>query len=152
MEMKRAFLALRLRDLVSIASAAENFRSLCDSLRNPPEFSSQGSPIAAPHVGHGTAMSCFGVSSLFFIKSSSLRCGQCGGPQTFLTDSRSADGIERRRSSGPPTTKIAVRIPFDRLNTVLGVQSCGSKHRNTPIFGGLHSCPNVLVNAGIIHG
>jgi hypothetical protein len=51
----------------SSESAAANLRSLCGSLRNAPECSSQGSPIAAPHVGHGTAMSCFGVSSLDFI-------------------------------------------------------------------------------------
>lgn len=54
-------------DFASTASAAANFRSLCGSLRNAPECNSQGSPIAAPHVRHGTAMSCFGVSSLFFI-------------------------------------------------------------------------------------
>ena len=51
---------------VSIASAAANFRSTCDSERGAPECSTQHSPAAAPHVGQGTEDTCLDVSSLFF--------------------------------------------------------------------------------------
>src|SRR5437667_5037203 len=56
----------RLLDLFSTASAAENFRSRCGSLRRAPVCSSHGWPIAAPHVGQGTEDICFGVSWLLF--------------------------------------------------------------------------------------
>ncbi len=51
---------------VSIASAAESFRSTCGSDRGAPECSTQRSPAPTPHVGHGTEDNCSGVSSLFF--------------------------------------------------------------------------------------
>jgi len=51
----------------SIASAAENFRSVCDSERGAPECSRQHSPGATPHVGQRTASNCFTVRSLFLI-------------------------------------------------------------------------------------
>src|SRR5258708_2613462 len=49
-----------------MASIAANFRSTCDSERGAPEFSTQRSRTAAPHVGQGTEDICLGVSSLFF--------------------------------------------------------------------------------------
>src|ERR1700722_15661249 len=51
----------RSRVLVSAASAAESFRSLCGSVRGAPVFSSQASPIAAPQVLQGTDNTCFRV-------------------------------------------------------------------------------------------
>jgi hypothetical protein len=62
---------LRAIFFVSIASAAENFRSGCASERGAPECSKQRSPGATPHVGHRTASNCFAVRSLFLI------CLQC---------------------------------------------------------------------------
>ncbi len=53
--------------LVSIASAAESFRSTCGPERGAPECSKQRSPVATPHVGHGTENNCFAVRSLFLI-------------------------------------------------------------------------------------
>jgi hypothetical protein len=52
---------------VSIASAAESFRSTCGSERRAPECSTQRTPGAAPHVGQETEDNCFAVRSLFFI-------------------------------------------------------------------------------------
>src|SRR5258708_29718899 len=49
-----------------MASIAANFRSMCDSERGAPEFSTQRFPAATPHVGHATEDNCLGVSSLFF--------------------------------------------------------------------------------------
>ena len=51
---------------VSMASAAENLRSRCGSVRAAPEWSSQTSPTAAPQVVHGTENICLAVSSLVF--------------------------------------------------------------------------------------
>src|ERR1700687_1740343 len=56
----------------SMASAAESFRSTCDSERSPPECSKQRSPAATPHVGQGTEENCSGVSS-FILTSSRVR-------------------------------------------------------------------------------
>ena len=52
---------------LSMASAAENFRSTCGPERGPPECSTQRSPAVAPQVGQGMADICSGVSSFFFI-------------------------------------------------------------------------------------
>jgi hypothetical protein len=52
---------------VSIASAAESFRSTCGSERGAPECSKQCSPGATPHVGQGTENNCFAVRSLILI-------------------------------------------------------------------------------------
>src|SRR5258708_22082633 len=49
-----------------MASIAANFRSMCDSERGAPEFSTQRFPAPTPHVGHATEDNCLGVSSLFF--------------------------------------------------------------------------------------
>jgi len=54
-------------DFPSMVSIAANFRSTCGSERGAPECSTQGSPAATPHVGHGTEDNCSGVSSFFFI-------------------------------------------------------------------------------------
>ena len=62
---------LRAIFFVSIASAAENFRSVCASERGAPECSKQRSPGATPQVGQRTASNCFAVRSLFLI------CIQC---------------------------------------------------------------------------
>ncbi len=48
----------------SMVSAAESFRSTCDSERNAPEWSMQRFPAGTPHVGHGTENNCSGVRSL----------------------------------------------------------------------------------------
>ena len=53
---------------VSIASAAESFRSTCGFERGAPESSTQRFPEATPHVGQGTEDNCLGVSSLIFIR------------------------------------------------------------------------------------
>jgi hypothetical protein len=53
--------------LVSIASAAESFRSTCGSLRRAPEYNKQRSPAATPQVGQGTARNSLGVRSLILI-------------------------------------------------------------------------------------
>jgi len=55
-----------LPSFVSTASAAENFRSRCGSVREAPVCNSQTSPIAAAQVLQGTDNICFGVSSLVF--------------------------------------------------------------------------------------
>src|ERR1700719_3441471 len=52
---------------LSMASAAENFRSTCGPERRAPECSTQRSPAETPQVGQGTADICSGVSSFFFI-------------------------------------------------------------------------------------
>jgi hypothetical protein len=62
---------LRAVFFVSIASAAENFRSTCASERGAPECSKQHSPGATPHVGQRTASNCFAERLLFLI------CIQC---------------------------------------------------------------------------
>src|SRR5712664_705669 len=61
-----------------MASIAANFRSTCDSERGAPEFSTQRSRTAAPHVGQGTEDICLGVSSLFFTLT------ECGNTQSQI--------------------------------------------------------------------
>src|SRR5229473_4242486 len=61
-----------------MASIAANFRSTCDSERGAPEFSTQRSRTAAPHVGQGTEDICLGVSSLFFTLT------ECGNTQSRI--------------------------------------------------------------------
>src|SRR5882762_9456130 len=46
-----------------MASAAESFRSTCDSERSAPECSRQRFPAGTPHVGQGTEDNCVGVRS-----------------------------------------------------------------------------------------
>src|SRR6266481_3561581 len=53
------FFRYHLLDFASTASAAQSLRSLCASVRGAPVFSSQGSVIAAPHVGQATENICF---------------------------------------------------------------------------------------------
>ncbi len=53
---------------VSIASAAESFRSTCGSLRRAPEYNKQRSPTATPQIGQGTARNSFGARSLILIE------------------------------------------------------------------------------------
>src|SRR5712664_1639038 len=52
---------------VSTASIAASFRSMCGSLRRPPECSKQGIPAVAPHVGQGTASKVIGAMSPILI-------------------------------------------------------------------------------------
>ena len=49
--------------MVSKASIALSFRSMCGSLREPPAASKQRIPAATPHIGQGTASNIFAVSS-----------------------------------------------------------------------------------------
>jgi hypothetical protein len=51
----------------SMASAAESFRSTCDSERSAPECSRQRFPAGTPHVGQGTEDNCVGVRSFMRI-------------------------------------------------------------------------------------
>jgi hypothetical protein len=53
---------------VSIASAAESFRSRCGSVRGAPECSKQRSPGATPHVGQETEDNCFVVRSVILMQ------------------------------------------------------------------------------------
>ena len=53
---------------VSIASAAENFRSTCGLVRRAPERMTQRLPAATRHVGQATEDICLVVSSFFFIR------------------------------------------------------------------------------------
>jgi len=48
---------------VSMASAAASLRSMCNSVRSPPECSRQRFPAGAPHVGQGTEDNCSEVRS-----------------------------------------------------------------------------------------
>src|SRR6267378_7996084 len=48
---------------VSTASIASSFRSMCGSVRRPPECNKQGIPAATPHVGQGTASKVSGGMS-----------------------------------------------------------------------------------------
>src|SRR5713226_3719459 len=52
---------------VSIASAADSFRSTWGLERGAPECSTQRFPAGTPHVGQGTEDNCLGVRSLIFI-------------------------------------------------------------------------------------
>ena len=52
---------------ISIASAAENFRSTCGPKRGAPECSKQRFPEVALHVGQGTDRNISGAMSLIFI-------------------------------------------------------------------------------------
>jgi hypothetical protein len=54
--------------LISTASTAESFRSMCGSVRGAPECSKQRSPTATPQVGQETANNCFAVKSLILIE------------------------------------------------------------------------------------
>lgn len=96
---KRLFISgIHFVPLFSTASAAKIFRSGCDSKRSPPEFNTQRSPAAAPHVGHRMEDCCFRVSSFIFIsclrRSRASRFGSGLGPEAepsdrvyvFLTD------------------------------------------------------------------
>src|ERR1700720_2667596 len=66
--LRREFINLYERvHFLSMASAAENFRSTCGPERRAPECSTQRSPAETPQVGQGTADICSGVSSFFFI-------------------------------------------------------------------------------------
>jgi hypothetical protein len=58
---------------VSIASAADSFRSTCGPERGAPECSTQRFPAGTPHVGQGTEDNCLGVRSLFLIW---IRCAK----------------------------------------------------------------------------
>lgn len=90
--------AIHFVPLFSTASAAKIFRSGCDSKRSPPEFNTQRSPGAAPHVGHRMEDCCFRVSSFILIsclrRSRESRFGSGLGPEAeppdrvyvFLTD------------------------------------------------------------------
>ena len=61
---------------LSMASAAENFRSTCGPERGPPECSTQASPAAAAQVGQGTTEICSEVSSFFFIRTACENIGR----------------------------------------------------------------------------
>jgi hypothetical protein len=61
---------------LSMASAAENFRSTCGPERGPPECSTQRSPAETPQVGQGTADICSEVSSFFFIPTQCEKIGR----------------------------------------------------------------------------
>jgi hypothetical protein len=52
----------------SAAFAAENFRSRWESVRGAPVFSSQASPIDAPHVVQGTESTSLAVRCLVFTR------------------------------------------------------------------------------------
>src|ERR1700720_2850218 len=53
--------------LLPTASAAISFRSVCGSKRGPPENNRQRRPVGTPHVGQGTELLCFLVSSPIFM-------------------------------------------------------------------------------------
>src|ERR1700732_5116377 len=67
----------------SIASAAASLRSMCNSVRNSPEWSKQRCPTEAPHTGHGTENSCWGVRS--FIRMERECDKKCGKAAPFGT-------------------------------------------------------------------
>src|SRR5882762_7860430 len=58
-----------------MASAAESFRSTCDSERSAPECSRQRFPAGTPHVGQGTEDNCVGVRSFIRIRVACYRTG-----------------------------------------------------------------------------
>jgi hypothetical protein len=51
----------------SMASAAESFRSICNSERGAPECSKQRFPAATPQVGQGTEDNWVGVRSFILM-------------------------------------------------------------------------------------
>jgi len=90
----------------SKVSAAESFRSTCDSERSTAEWSMQRFPVATPHVGHGTENNCSGVRSFI------LTGTGC--------DKTSIDSNRRVKGGGPVTT-----IPFFNLVTLHHSQDLG---------------------------
>ena len=63
---------------ISTASAEDNFRSCCGSVRRPPVWSSHASLVAATQLGQGTDNVYFAASSLVFIpKIASNRYLEC---------------------------------------------------------------------------
>ena len=74
---RREFINIHERvHFLSMASAAENFRSTCGPERGPPECSTQRSPAETPQVGQGTADICSEVSSFFFIPTQCEKIGR----------------------------------------------------------------------------
>ena len=62
---------------VSMASAAESFRSICNSERSAPEWSRQRCPAATPQVGQGTEDNCVGVRSFILMGTGcDKKCGK----------------------------------------------------------------------------
>ena len=68
---------------VSMASAAESFRSICNSERSAPECRRQRCPAATPQVGQGTEDNCAGVRSFILIETGCDK--ECGKTIRFGT-------------------------------------------------------------------
>ena len=68
--MQNLFRLARRILFVSTASIAMSFRSMCGSLRRPPECSKQRIPAATPQVGQGTARNIPADRSLILIETS----------------------------------------------------------------------------------
>jgi len=122
--------------LVSMASAAESFRSICNSERSAPECSRQRCPAATPQVGQGTEDNCAGVRSFILIGTGcDKKCGKAirfgtlsgktvlGRTHVWLGDRGRAPGrrrVQRKRreerapaAAGAPTRTKAKTPPSE---------------------------------------
>src|SRR2546422_609116 len=108
---------------VSMASAAESLRSICNSERSAPECRRQRCPAATPHVGQGTEDNCAGVRSFILIGTGcdkkcrkAIRFGTLSG-KTVLRGSQApcAEEVPRRKGTiyRAPTRRKAKMPPSE---------------------------------------
>src|SRR3981189_304841 len=103
---------------VSMASAADSFRSMCNSERSAPECSKQRCPAATPHVGQGTEDNCAGVRSFILMGTGCLKkCGKAVRFGTLSRKNRAAWGAPTINESRPAPARRRV---FGRLGNFLG--------------------------------